>query len=382
MIAHVDMDAFYVSVELLRRPELRGKPVIVANGTPESRGVVTTASYEARKFGVHSALPMAIAVRRCPQAIRIPTDMARYREVSTQVMEILRGYSHTVEVVGVDEAYVDLSGSMVPTARARELKREVREKIGIVCSVGLAPNKLLAKIASDLEKPDGLCTLTREDMHERVGHRPAKLIPGVGPKTAERLSRIGIGTVAELANADPEVLRNALGPSHGAGLRALANGVDGRALVTDRKPKSESRETTFARDVTDRDELASTMERLGRDVCEGLEKSGYAGRTITMKIRLRPFKTYTRSRTLPARTRDPAVVCRVGRELLERFDPTAPVRLIGVGVAGLAPTAPRRGPPAPEQSQLALGDPGRRTRLEAEGPTEVTPAASEGDPVG
>ena len=336
MIAHVDMDAFFVSVELLSRPELRGKPVIVANGTPDSRGVVMTASYEARKFGVHSALPMAIAVRRCPQAIQIPSDMARYREVSREVMEILRSYSDTVEVVGVDEAYMDLSGSLVPKSRARELKNEVRQRLGLVCSVGLAENKLLAKIASDLEKPDGLCSLSAETMHERVGDRPATLIPGVGPKTAERLGRIGIRTVLELATADPETLRGALGPSHGAGLRALANGVDARTLVTDRKPKSESRETTFARDVTDRGELASTIERLGASVCEGLEGGGYAGRTITMKIRVRPFKTYTRSKTLSSRTRDPAVVCAVARELLERFDPQNPVRLIGVGVAGLA----------------------------------------------
>jgi DNA polymerase IV len=336
VIAHVDMDAFYVSVELLSRPELRGKPVIVANGTADSRGVVMTASYEARKFGVHSALPMAIAVRRCPHAIQIPSDMTRYREVSREVMEILRSYSDTVEVVGVDEAYMDLSGSLVPKSRARELKNEVRQRLGLVCSVGLAESKLLAKIASDLEKPDGLCSLSAETMHERVGDRPATLIPGVGPKTAERLGRIGIRTVLELATADPETLRGALGPSHGAGLRALANGVDARTLVTDRKPKSESRETTFARDVTDREELASTIERLGASVCEGLEGGGYAGRTITMKIRVRPFKTYTRSKTLPSRTRDPGVVCAVARELLERFDPQDPVRLIGVGVAGLA----------------------------------------------
>ncbi|MDP9189964.1 MAG: DNA polymerase IV, partial [Actinomycetota bacterium] len=335
MIAHVDMDAFYVSVELLRRPELRGKPVIVANGTPDSRGVVMTASYEARAFGVHSALPMAIAHRRCPNAIRIPSDMKRYREVSGRVMEVLRGFSDTVEVVGVDEAYLDLSASLVPHSRAREMKNEVRTRTGLVCSVGLAENKLLAKIASDLEKPDGLCTLSADRMHDRVGERPATLIPGVGPKTAERLRGIGVRTVAELARADPRALRDALGPTHGAALRELANGVDARRLVTDRKPKSESRETTFARDVDDRGELAATIDRLGRSVCEGLESGGYAGRTITLKIRLRPFKTFTRSKSLAVRTRDPAVVCGLARELLERFDPKDPVRLIGVGVAGL-----------------------------------------------
>lgn len=351
----MDMDAFYVSVELLRRPELRGMPVIVANGTPESRGVVTTASYEARKFGVHSALPMATAVRRCPQAVRIPTDMARYREVSGRVMDVLRRYSDTVEVVGVDEAYLDLSGSMVPVARARELKQEVRGEIGIVCSVGLGPSKLLAKIASDLEKPDGLCTLTREEMHARVGGSPATLIPGVGPKTAERLRAIGIGTVVELATADSQLLRGALGPSHGAGLRALANGIDDRTLETDRRPKSESRETTFARDVTDRGALTETIEDLGRDVCAGLERGGYSGRTITIKIRLRPFKTYTRSRTLSARTRDPELVCRVACELLERFDPDRPVRLIGVAVAGLEGDGDAAGAPGSARVASAEG---------------------------
>ena len=201
-------------------------------------------------------------------------------------------------------------------------------------------------------------------MHERVGDRPATLIPGVGPKTAERLGRIGIRTVLELATADPETLRGALGPSHGAGLRALANGIDARTLVTDRKPKSESRETTFARDVTDRDELASTIERLGASVCEGLEGSGYAGRTITMKIRVRPFKTYTRSKTLPSRTRDPAVVCAVARELLERFDPQDPVRLIGVGVAGLAADGEPEQEKGPERAAPALeGDHSEPLRL-------------------
>ena len=336
MIAHVDMDAFYVSVELLRHPELRGKPVIVANGTPETRGVVTTASYEARRFGVHSALPMATAVRRCPQAVRLPTDMAHYRDISREVMAILDGYSDTVEVVGVDEAYLDLSGSLVPRSRARELKNEVRQRTGLVCSVGLAENKLLAKIASDLEKPDGLCSLSAETMHERVGSRPASLIPGIGPKTAQRLARLGINTVVELARADPQQLAGALGPAHGAGLQALANGIDARRLVTDREPKSESRETTFASDVSDRAELEATIDRLGDAVCDSLARSGYEGRTITMKIRVRPFKTYTRSRTLADRTRDPAVVRAVARELLERFDPRDPVRLIGVGVAGLA----------------------------------------------
>jgi DNA polymerase-4 len=337
VIAHVDMDAFYVAVELLRRPDLRGKPVIVATGPDtRARGVVMTASYEARKFGVHSALPLTIAHRRCPDLIQIPSDRESYLEISREVMSILGNYSDAVEVVGIDEAYMDLGGSMVPQARARELKGEVRDRTGLVCSVGLAENKLLAKIASDLEKPDGLCVLPREKMLDRVGDRPAKLIPGVGPKTAERLERLGVKTVADLAGADPQTLRGELGPSQGALLHDRANGIDERRLELDRKPKSESRETTFAADTDDREELAATLDRLARSVCEGLGKGGYRGRTVTMKIRLRPFRTFTRSRTLPSPTRDPETVSSVARELLERFEMDAPVRLIGVGVAGLA----------------------------------------------
>jgi DNA polymerase-4 len=356
MIAHVDMDAFYVAVELLRRPELRGKPVIVATGTdPTARGVVMTASYEARRYGVHSALPLATAHRRCPDAVLLPRDMKAYREKSREVMTILRGYSDTVEVVGVDEAYLDLTGSLVPASRARELKREVRERTELICSVGLAENKLLAKIASDLEKPDGLCTLTAEEMLDRVGERPASLIPGVGPKTAERLGRIGVRSVAELATADPGTLRATLGPSLGALLRERANGIDNRRLETERERKSESRETTFSADVTDRGHLLETVDRLARSVCEGFASEGWRGRTVTLKIRLRPFKTHTRSRTLDSPTRDPETVSATARELLERFDPSAPVRLVGVGVAGLSRAAEAIPANPTAQQQLTAG---------------------------
>lgn len=351
------MDAFYVAVELLRRPELRGKPVIVATGTdPTARGVVMTASYEARKFGVHSALPLATAHRRCPQAVLLPRDMDAYKEKSREVMSILHEFSETVEVVGMDEAYLDLSGSIVPTARARELKQAVRERTKLVCSIGLADNKLLAKIASDLEKPDGLCTLRAEQMLERVGERPATLIPGVGPKTTERLGRIGVSTVAELAAADLGTLRAALGPSLGAALRDRANGIDDRRLETDRERKSESRETTFSADVTDRAVLLETVDGLARSVCRGLAAEGWVGRTVTLKIRLRPFKTYTRSRTIDAPTRDPEAVAGVARELLERFDPEAPVRLVGVGVAGLVRNEPEKNSGPARAAPAAGGD--------------------------
>jgi DNA polymerase-4 len=359
-ICHVDMDAFYVSIELLRHRQLRGRPVIVAGSTdPNSRGVVMTASYEARKFGVHSALPLATARRRCPQAIVLPSDMELYRRGSVRVMEVLRRFSDTVEVAGLDEAYVDLSGSPAPKARARQLKREVLEATRLVCSVGLAPNKLLAKIASDLDKPDGFRVLRRDEMLDVVGDRPASLIPGVGPKTAERLGRAGVRTVAELAGASDEVLVGALGPNHGPALRALANGRDQRPVTPARAPKSESRETTFATDVDDLDELRGHLDRLTGSLCERLGKGGYAGRTVTLKIRLVPFRTFTRSRTLPSPTSGRAIVGATARELLERFERDAPVRLLGVGVSGLVRdgAAEDGDPPgeAPDASlQLAL----------------------------
>jgi DNA polymerase-4 len=348
-IAHVDMDAFFVSVELVRRPQLRGKPVIVGTeGGAASRGVVMAASYEAREFGVHSALPLAIAYRRCPQAILIPRDMAFYRRASSKVMEVLGSFSDRVEVAGLDEAYLDLSECLAPKARARQLKQRMRDEVRLVCSVGLGPNKLCAKIASDLDKPDGLCVLEPERMLEAVGDRPAKLIPGVGPRTSERLAGMGIRTVAELASASDGALERAFGPRLGAELRDRARGHDDRPVVTEREQKSESRETTFPHDVSDRAALNATLDELSESVARGLAEGGHAGRTVTLKIRLRPFRTHTRSRTIDDHTCDPTVIRAVARRLLADFELDAPVRLLGVGVAGLvgsgdgAGTAPAR----------------------------------------
>jgi DNA polymerase-4 len=330
------MDAFFVAVEVRRRPELRGKPVVVATGTdPGARGVVMAASYEARKFGVHSALPLATAHRLCPEMVLVPRDMGLYREVSSQVMSIVREEVGRVEVVGLDEAYLDLGDSTFPKSDCRRVKHRIREETGLVCSIGLAPNKLLAKIASDLDKPDGFCVLTPEGMLDAVGDRPAGLIPGVGPKTSERLRGLGIRTVAELARADPDLLARAVGPRLGADLRARANGVDDRTVETEREPKSESAETTFAQDVSDPGLLHMTLDRLAARVCEGLGRSGYRGRTVTVKVRLRPFRTFTRSQTLETPTRDPALVAPLARELLGRVELDAPVRLVGVGLSGL-----------------------------------------------
>jgi nucleotidyltransferase/DNA polymerase involved in DNA repair len=318
------------------------------------------ASYEARRYKVHSALPLAIAHRRCPQAVLLRSDIAHYRRQSRRVIEVLRRYSDVVEVVGLDEAYLDLSGSRAPKARARQLKAEVREETGLVCSIGLGPNKLVAKIASDLEKPDGFCALTPEAMLEAVGDRPASLIPGVGPKTYERLQRHGLRTVAELAAAPSDLLERALGPRLGPQVHERARGIDDRRLDAARERKSESRETTFAADVTDRALLHSTITRLARSTCEGLAAEGLAGRTVTLKLRLAPFRTHTRSRTLESPTSEPGRVARVASELLERFDPDLPIRLIGVGVSALereSGGAPE-GAAAPQTLSL-LAAPGR-----------------------
>jgi DNA polymerase IV len=352
VIAHVDMDAFYVSIEMLRHPELRGKPVVVAYDGP--RGVVTTASYEARKYGVHSALPMVTARRRCPQLTVLPVDMQLYRRGSNKVMETLSEFSDTIEVVGMDEAYVDLSASPVPQARAQEIKRRIHQATHLVCSIGLAPNKLMAKIASDLDKPDGFFVLTEENWLATVGDQPASLLPGVGTRTFERLRQIGIGTVAELARADERLLEGSFGPKYGRGLRARANGRGSENLTLERVRKSESRETTFPEDVTDRDLLRETVDRLARSVCESLASNGRRGRTVTLKIRLRPFKTYTRSRTLPSHTVEPDRVADTALELLERFDPQTPVRLVGVGVAGLVSDEERH-QPGPTPHGLLFG---------------------------
>jgi DNA polymerase-4 len=352
VIAHIDMDAFFVSVELLRRPELRGRPVVVATGTdPRARGVVMAASYEARRFGVRSALPLSTAHRRCPQMVLVPRDIAHYRSASHQVMAVLRGYSDAVEVAGLDEAYLDLSDSPAPKARARSLKREVRSETGLVCSIGVGPNKLLAKIASDLDKPDGFCVLSSEQMPDAVGDRPASLIPGIGPKSYERLQRIGIRTVAELAAADPGLLQSALGPG-AASLRDRAHGIDQRPLETSRRRKSESRETTFASDVSDPATVRETLQRLSRSVCEGLAQERTSGRTITVKLRLATFQTRTRSQTITEATCDAELVARVVLDLLERFELDGPVRLVGVGISSLEREADA--PDADSAAELAL----------------------------
>lgn len=348
--AHVDMDAFFVAVELQERPDLRDRPVAVANGDRNSRGVIAAASYPARRFGVHSALPLRTAFRRCPDLVLVPVRMDRYREASERVMDVLRRFSESVEVLGLDEAYVDLSDSPAPRARGRRIKTEVREETELECSVGIGPAKLLAKIASTLEKPDGFVVLGRERMLEVVGDRPARLIPGVGPKTEARLHAAGVSTVLDLATSPVEQLAGAVGERRAAELRALANGIDERAVVPTRERKSESCERTFPADVDDPEELRRVVGQLSERIGERVLQDGYSFRTVTLKIRLRPFRTHTRSRTLPCATHDPDVIGLLARELLEDFSRDAPVRLLGVGVAGLSRTEEEAA--APVQSTL------------------------------
>jgi DNA polymerase-4 len=344
-IAHLDMDAFYVSVELLRRPELRGRPVIVAGTGP--RAVVTTASYEARRFGVGSAMPASRARRLCPHAVNIPPDFEAYRAMSKRVMDILRAHVERVEVVGLDEAYLDLSGLMSPNAAMRRVVAEIRRQTGLTASVGIGPNKLVAKVASDAEKPAGFVVLTREQACERFAAASPGLVPGIGPKTVERLAAMGITTLGQLARTPQERLQERFGINHGRDLLARARFHGSSQLTLERVAVSESRETTFPQDIAGRAEQEAELRRLSDRLCAGLKRPG---RTIAIKVRLDDWTTVTRARTIAEPTSDPAVVGAIALDLLRAYDPPRPVRLLGVRVAGFeAPAAPEV-----DAGQLAL----------------------------
>jgi DNA polymerase-4 len=347
-IAHVDMDAFYVSVELRRRPELRGLPVIVAGTGP--RAVVTTASYEARRFGVGSAMPAARARRLCPDGVYLAPDFPYYREASREVMALVRACSDVVEVIGLDEAYLDLSGLPAPHAAMRRLARDVAERTRLHCSIGIGPNKLVAKVASDAEKPRGFVVLTREQACERFAQSPCGLIPGIGPKTAERLRQSGLDTLAKLAAAPTEDLAVRFGLRFGAALQSRARFEDEAPVTEERKVVSESRETTFDYDLTEPAALEQVLERLTEKLCAALIDQERRGRTIGIKVRLDDFSTHTRARTLAEPVASVDRVLPVALDLLRRFAAPRPVRLLGVRVAGLEPARPT----AEEQLTLAL----------------------------
>src|SRR4051794_23448703 len=305
-IAHLDMDAFYVSVELQRRPELRGLPVVVAGTGP--RAVVTTASYEARKFGVGSATPASRARRLCQQAVFIPPDFTVYREASARVWEIVRAHVERVERLGLDEGYLDLDGLVAPRAATRRLVAAIAEETGLSASVGIGPNKLVAKVASDAEKPAGFVVLSREEACARFAGAPPGLVPGIGPKTVERLAAMNIRTLGELAATPEDTLRTRFGPNHGRELLARASFFGAEELTLHREAVSESRETTFDRDIAARDEQEAVLRRLAAQLCEGLAESGRHGRTIGIKVRLDDWTTVTRAKTFPEPTADTALV--------------------------------------------------------------------------
>ena len=331
--AHLDIDAFYVSVELQRRPDLRSRPVVVAGDGP--RAVVTTASYEARRFGIFSATPAERARRLCPDAVFIPPDFDAYRERSREVMAVLRRHVDRVEVVGLDEAYLDLTGLDRPRAAARRVKAAVIEETGLGCSIGIGPSKLVAKVASDADKPDGFVELTAEAARERFAGSPPGLVPGIGPKTAERLERQGIATLGALASTSDELLTEWFGPRLGPWLGRLGRFEDDRGIETVRVAKSESRETTFDSDVRGLPALEPRLRRLTEELCSTLVRQERRGRTIGIKVRYDDFSTVTRARSLAAPVNDLETVWQLAAELLRRLDPPRPVRLIGVRVAGL-----------------------------------------------
>jgi DNA polymerase-4 len=334
-IAHLDADAFYVSVELLRRPQLRGLPVVVAGSGP--RAVVTTASYEARRFGIHSAIPASQARRRCPQAIFIAPDFAYYRSISAKLMGIVREEIEAVEVIGLDEAYLDLENLLAPRAAMRALVDRLERETGLSCSVGIGPNKLVAKVASDAEKPRGLVKLTREEACRRFAPASPRLLPGIGPRTAERLEQLGIGTLAALRSAPPELLRDSFGTRQASFLAARARFEDDAPLQVVRAAVSRSAETTFDVDLRDPGELRRALSMLGQRLCGDLAARGVQGRTIGIKVRLDDFTTVTRAHTLPSATNDPRLVVQVAHELLAAYGPPRPVRLLGIRLAALEP---------------------------------------------
>jgi DNA polymerase IV len=351
-IAHLDMDAFYASVELRRRPELTGKPVVVCGSGP--RAVVTTASYEARKLaGIHSAMPAAVARRRLPDAVYLRPDFAAYREASKRVMGILRANAETVEVVGLDEAYLDLSGLFAPKATMRRIATEIREETGLTCSVGISENRLLAKIVSELGKPAGLVALSRAEALERFGDESPGLVPGIGPKTVARLEQMGIRTLAELRRHDPAALERAFGPRAGRWLPARARFEDETPISVVRETKSQSTEITFDVDVSDQAEMAAHVASLAKELCRRLRARDLEGRTIGIKVRLDDWTNVTRARTVEEQTNDPALVTAVALELLRAYSPPRPVRLLGVRVAGFAHDEGEERP-AEEKAQLQL----------------------------
>lgn len=348
-IIHLDMDAFFAAVEQAAKPSLRGKPVIV--GGLGGRGVVSTASYEARRFGVHSAMPMAQARRLCPNAAFLSGRFAAYRENSEIVMGLLRARSPLVEPLSLDEAFVDLEagpygpalaeagpedGARLVQAVAEDLRADILAATGLTASVGAAGSKLMAKIASEQAKPDGLVLVAVGSERAVLSPMPVRALPGIGPATEQSLRRAGLTTVADLAEAGEEELVRLLGRAHGAGVHHMATGNDTRPVVPDRDAKSVSVEDTFEVDLADRDRILHEIDQLAARCVHRLRAASRSGRTVVLKVRRFDFSTLTRSETLRAPTDDGSVIAETARRLALQVDTTGGVRLLGVGVAQLA----------------------------------------------
>jgi DNA polymerase-4 len=368
-IAHLDMDAFYASVELLRYPELQGQPVVIGGGRRHQphvladgtrrfarladytgRGVITTATYAARDFGVHSGMGLMKAALLAPQAVLLPVDFDQYRAYSRRFKAAVAEVAPLIEDRGIDEIYIDLTD--LPGAQdalghdARggvralglEIKNNVRRSTGLSCSIGITPNKLLSKLASELDKPDGLTVLTHDDLSTRIWPLAVRRINGIGPKSAAKLDAMGLHTIGELAACAPDLLVERFGPSTGAWLHAAAHGRDDRPVVTHSEPVSMSRETTFDRNlhaVRDRTELSRVFTELAHEVASDLQRKRYAGRTIGIKLRFDDFKTVTRDLTLAAPTDDARAIRQAAGLCLKRVELTRRIRLLGVRVGAL-----------------------------------------------
>lgn len=358
LIAHIDMDAFFASCELSVYPELRGKPMVVGgrrsdapkvrgDGTREfarlrdyvGRGVLTTATYEARAFGVHSGMPTMKAARLAPDAVILPVNFDLYRKYSRLFKEAIRSVSSVVEDIGIDEVYADISClSENAFDIARRLKSAVFEATDLTCSVGIAPNKLLAKLCSDMQKPDGITVLELQDLPLRVWPMPASKINGIGPRATAKLRELGIETIGEIAAQSSDWLIEKFGRSYGAWLFRVSNGIDERPVVTHSEPVSMSRETTFERNldaVKDRKELGLVFTQLCEQVASDLQRKGYLAKKIGLKLRFDDFKTVTRDVTMEQPTADAKQVRRVAGQCLKRVDLNRSIRLLGVKASGL-----------------------------------------------
>ena len=332
------MDAFFAAVEEKKDPSLKGKPVVIGGtGDPSKRGVVSTANYEARKYGIHSAMPLRTAFKLCPKAVFLPVDYETYVDASRQFKSVLLTITTIMEDAGIDEAFLDISDEPDSNETIVErIKGGIYKAIGLTCSIGIAPNKLLAKIASDMQKPNGLTVLTEDDIESRLWSLPIRKLYGIGPKTEEHLKAMNIATIGQLASLPVEILVQRFGPSYGYYLHEAARGIDESPLVTHWEPKSFSRETTFQEDVKNWQILAKTIAELTKEVVSDLTRKGYSARTITLKIRFSDFRTITRACSAHDAIKKEDEIRRLAFSCLKRVDLAGQkVRLVGVRVTNL-----------------------------------------------